>query len=171
VRDIITRDLSHAVETEVSVNIILIEELSKIELQNYSSFCIDSLDVVTHCYNLNPDFLSIKTDSVVEETLHSNLLKSNCLITGQPDWGSIEISYLGKRISPEGLLLYIISYRNHHEFHEQCVERIFMDIMQKCQPEKLTIEARYTRRGGIDINPFRTTENNLIPSNLRQFRQ
>ncbi|GAL07662.1 NADPH dependent preQ0 reductase [Photobacterium aphoticum] len=90
------------------------------------------------------------------EELNSHLLKSNCLITSQPDWGSVRISYTGKQIDREKLLRYIVSFRNHNEFHEQCVERIFTDIMKYCQPELLTVYARYTRRGGLDINPYRT---------------
>ncbi len=92
----------------------------------------------------------------VSETLVSHLLKSNCLITNQPDWGSVMVKYKGAKIDREALLRYLISFRQHNEFHEQCVERIFYDIMQYCQPEKLTVYARYTRRGGLDINPFRS---------------
>ena len=93
---------------------------------------------------------------IVEEQLVSHLLKSNCLITNQPDWGSVQISYRGPRIQRETLLRYLVSFRHHNEFHEQCVERIFNDIMRFCQPEKLSVYARYTRRGGLDINPWRT---------------
>ena len=107
----------------------------------------------------------------VTETLVSNLLKSNCLVTGQPDWGSVQISYSGAPIDQEGLLQYIVSFRNHNEFHEQCVERIFMDIRARCQPTKLTVYARYTRRGGLDINPFRTSHPQALPKNVRTARQ
>ena len=107
----------------------------------------------------------------VTETLTSNLLKSNCLVTGQPDWGSIQIQYSGPQIDQEGLLRYLVSFRNHNEFHEQCVERIFMDIKARCKPVKLTVYARYTRRGGLDINPFRTSHPMGLPPNIRTARQ
>ncbi|MEO8014298.1 MAG: NADPH-dependent 7-cyano-7-deazaguanine reductase QueF, partial [Polaromonas sp.] len=98
-------------------------------------------------------------------------LKSNCLVTGQPDWGSVRISYSGPQINQEGLLQYLVSYRNHNEFHEQCVERIFMDLWTRCKPVKLTVYARYTRRGGLDINPFRTSHPQAMPPNVRTARQ
>jgi len=99
------------------------------------------------------------------------LLKSNCLVTGQPDWGSVRISYTGPQIDQAGLLQYIVSFRNHNEFHEQCVERIFMDIWRRCKPSKLEVYARYTRRGGVDINPWRTSHPMSAPVNIRTARQ
>ena len=101
----------------------------------------------------------------------SHLLKSNCLVTGQPDWGSVQIRYVGAPINQEGLLKYLISFREHNEFHEQCVERIFTYILRQCRPVKLAVYARYTRRGGLDINPFRTNYNTPWPDNLRNARQ
>ena len=103
--------------------------------------------------------------------LTSHLLKSNCLVTGQPDWGSVQIRYSGPQIDQAGLLRYIVSFRNHNEFHEPCVERIFMDIWRRCQPTKLAVYARYTRRGGLDINPFRTSWPQALPANIRTARQ
>ncbi len=133
--------------------------------------CIDQQDIEIHDYAFNPALLENCTgDSVVEETLVSHLLKSNCLITSQPDWGSIRIHYAGKQINREKLLRYIVSFRQHNEFHEQCVERIFCDLMRFAQPEKLTVYARYTRRGGLDINPFRSNFE-AVPQNLRLARQ
>ncbi|MGL6040138.1 MAG: NADPH-dependent 7-cyano-7-deazaguanine reductase QueF, partial [Deefgea sp.] len=110
-------------------------------------------------------------DRTITETLTSDLLKSNCLVTGQPDWASVQIQYTGSTINRESLLRYLISFRNHNEFHEQCVERIFVDIMRDCAPMKLAVYARYTRRGGLDINPFRTNFNAGQPSNARTARQ
>lgn len=107
----------------------------------------------------------------VEQTLLSHLLRSNCPVTGQPDWGSVQIAYRGAPIDPAGLLRYLISFRTHNEFHEQCVERIFVDLMARCAPERLTVYARYTRRGGLDINPFRSTDPAAVPANLRGARQ
>lgn len=117
--------------------------------------CLDELDIRVDSYALNPAILTA-SDSFVSETLNSHLLKSNCLVTGQPDWGSVVISYDGPQINRENLLKYLISFREHNEFHEQCVERIFTDIMNHCQPLKLTVYARYVRRGGLDINPYRS---------------
>jgi 7-cyano-7-deazaguanine reductase len=110
-------------------------------------------------------------EAPVDETLYSNLLKSNCPVTGQPDWGSVQIRYYGGQIDHAGLLRYLISFRGHTGFHEQCVERIFMDVMRECQPERLAVYARYTRRGGLDINPFRTNFNLPMPDNARLARQ
>jgi len=121
--------------------------------------CIDELDIAIDNYDYDPNLLqlsSISSTPVVTETIHSHLLKSNCLITNQPDWGSVLIRYTGAAIEHESLLRYIVSFRHHNEFHEQCVERLYMDIKTRLKPSKLTVYARYTRRGGLDINPFRS---------------
>jgi len=137
----------------------------------FDGVCIDELDIECSAYRVEPAFLSIE-NTVVEEILYSDLLKSNCLVTNQPDWGSVQISYKGKKINHAGLLRYIVSFRNHNEFHEQCIERIFMDIMRHCQPEELAVYGRYTRRGGLDINPYRSTKNiKQVMNNLRLCRQ
>ena len=136
---------------------------------------LDRMDVECSRYTPAPDLLRTRTpaenEGPVTEVLVSNLLKSNCLVTGQPDWASVQISYTGAQIEQEGLLQYLVSFRNHDEFHEQCVERIFMDIWRQCQPLKLTVYARYTRRGGLDINPFRTSHPQQLPANTRTARQ
>ncbi len=134
---------------------------------------LDRLDVECTHFQPAPDLLRTApaAEGMVTEVLVSNLLKSNCLVTGQPDWGSVQISYTGAQIQQEGLLQYLVSYRNHNEFHEQCVERIFMDIWTRCHPAKLTVYARYTRRGGLDINPFRTSHPQALPANTRTARQ
>ena len=111
------------------------------------------------------------THAPVNETLTSRLLKSNCLVTGQPDWGSVQIRYSGPPIDQAGLLAYIVSFRNHNEFHEPCAERMFTDIWARCKPNKLAVYARYTRRGGLDINPFRTSWPQALPPNIRTARQ
>ncbi|MBO0215532.1 NADPH-dependent 7-cyano-7-deazaguanine reductase QueF [Vibrio sp. Vb2880] len=134
--------------------------------------CIDDQDITITSYAFDDTLLADATsDDVVEETLHSHLLKSNCLITNQPDWGSVEITYRGPKINREALLRYIVSFREHNEFHEQCVERIFTDITRYCHPEHLTVLARYTRRGGLDINPYRSTEQATPSHNQRMARQ
>ena len=136
---------------------------------------LDRLDVECSHYTPAPELLhtaqQAENEGPVSEVLVSNLLKSNCLVTGQPDWGSVQISYTGAQIDQEGLLQYIVSFRNHNEFHEQCVERMFMDIWTRCKPLKLTVYARYTRRGGLDINPFRTSHPQAMPANTRNARQ
>ena len=132
---------------------------------------LDELEIECDTYDLNPAFLACDVGAVREEVLYSHLLKSNCLVTGQPDWAMVVIRYRGLPINQAGLLRYLISFRNHNEFHEQCVERIFMDIQRACQPQALAVEARYTRRGGLDINPFRTTGAWPMPANVREVRQ
>ena len=123
-------------------------------------------------YQLSPELLlDISSGQHVSETLYSHLLKSNCLITNQPDWGSIEISYTGKQFDKEKLLRYLISFRQHNEFHEQCVERIYCDIMKFADVDTLSVDARYTRRGGLDINPIRMTEKKSTRNNSRLLRQ
>ena len=132
---------------------------------------LDDLDISMETFELNPEIL--KTEPIVtNEVLYSNLLKSNCLVTFQPDWGSIQIEYQGPKINRESLLKYILSFRNHNEFHEQCIERIFIDILRYCQPKQLSVMGRYTRRGGLDINPFRTNDiSQLETFNKRLIRQ
>ena len=118
-----------------------------------------------------PNYLQgAASGKIVEETLVSHLLKSNCLITHQPDWGSVQIQYRGAKIDREHLLRYLVSFRHHNEFHEQCVERIFNDILRFCQPESLSVYARYTRRGGLDINPWRSN-GDFSPATGRLARQ
>lgn len=136
-----------------------------------SGVLLDDLDIDFDCYQPAPQFLMTDTGPVIEETLFSHLLKSNCLVTGQPDWAMVVIRYRGRAIDRAGLLRYIVSFRNHNEFHEQCVERMFIDIRKHCSPEALAIYARYTRRGGLDINPFRSTGEYASPDNTREIRQ
>lgn len=167
---IMQQDLSKAAHANVTVNIFPIEKFTNTDIQKLSGINLDHLDIECDNYQIDTRFLSTENE-VVTETLHSDLLKSNCLVTGQPDWASVEISYTGNKIQHEGLLKYIVSFRNHNEFHEQCVERIFMDIMKHCAPQKLTVYARYTRRGGLDINPYRSTEDFSGLSNTRLCRQ
>ena len=165
----ICKDLSKCAGKEVKVTIILPEEFNKQIISALPGQCIDDLDVTIDDYTLNPDSLICGTD-IVSETLTSNLLKSNCLITNQPDWGSVMVRYEGPKINRESLLKYLISFRMHNEFHEQCVERIFNDILTQCGPLKLSVYARYTRRGGLDINPFRSNYEVKFPT-ARQARQ
>jgi 7-cyano-7-deazaguanine reductase len=156
----------------IGVRILLPELFDREPVYELDGLSLDRLDVECTRYTPAPDLLRVaQGDAPITEVLVSNLLKSNCLVTGQPDWGSVQISYTGLPIEQEGLLQYIVSFRNHNEFHEQCVERIFMDIWTRCKPLKLSVYARYTRRGGLDINPFRTSYPQALPGNTRTARQ
>lgn len=158
--------------SSASVRVMAPEHFETQRVQELEGLSLDRLDVECTDYSPRPDLLKVDHDNPpVTETLVSHLLKSNCLVTSQPDWGSVQISYTGAAIDQEGLLRYIVSFRNHNEFHEQCVERIFMDIMRQCRPLKLSVYARYTRRGGLDINPLRTSAPMAIPQNVRTARQ
>lgn len=119
----------------------------------------------------NPAHLRCDPGDIASQALHSALLKSNCPVTGQPDWASVHIACHGPRIDPAGLLRYLVSFRDHSGFHEQCVEQIFMDLMTHCSLHQLSVEARYTRRGGLDINPWRATPGTPPPPALRDVRQ
>ncbi|WP_250658531.1 NADPH-dependent 7-cyano-7-deazaguanine reductase QueF [Alkalimarinus coralli] len=167
---VLAKDLSKVVESKVDVRIIPLEQSVGISAGNEGRTLIDLIDINDVSYEVDSALLSSTKGRRVEQKLVSHLLKTNCPVTGQPDWASVLIDYAGDEIDHEGLLRYIISYRNHQDFHEQCVERIFIDIMEKCAPEKLTVYARYTRRGGLDINPLRTTEPSYS-GNLRLSRQ
>lgn len=166
------QDLSAAAGKPVQVRLVLPDAFGGLRFAELEGQSLDRLDIEVDTYQPTPAFLRADHDAApVEEILRSNLLKSNCLVTGQPDWGSIQIRYTGPQIDPAGLLHYLISFRTHNEFHEQCVERIFVDILRQCRPVKLAVQARYTRRGGLDINPFRTNYNAPWPDNLRNARQ
>lgn len=172
VQDIIQNDLSKAAGSPIAVDLFPLSNLKKRTLEEFTGICLDTLDVKTDVYDVNKKFLTTTSDSLVEEVLYTNLLKSNCLATGQPDWGSVRIHYVGPTINREGLLKYFISFRRHAGFAEHCVEQIFSDILTECNPERLTVYGRYTRRGGLDINPFRTNfEKSPLNLNIRQFRQ
>jgi 7-cyano-7-deazaguanine reductase len=133
---------------------------------------LDGLDIAIDDYGPpNPALLRNDGGDIAAETLRSDLLKSNCPVTGQPDWAGVRIAYRGPRIDHAGLLRYLVSFRDHAEFHEQCVERIFVDLMARCRPQSLSVEARYTRRGGLDINPWRATPGLEPPLPARDLRQ
>ncbi|OAN14017.1 preQ(1) synthase [Photobacterium jeanii] len=166
------KDLTACAGAEVDVTIQPVTDFTGEEIVNFDGTCIDDQDIEITDYDFDANHLEGAADGeVVTEELHSHLLKSNCLITNQPDWGSVRISYKGKQLNREKLLRYLVSFRNHNEFHEQCVERIFTDIMKFCQPELLTVYARYTRRGGLDINPYRTNQGKTPSNNFRLARQ
>ena len=171
VQQTMQRDLSECAQGDVKVRLNPVAVYDSQKIDHLQGDCIDEQDIEITSYEFNADWLKdCVSDEIVEEKLVSHLLKSNCLITNQPDWGTFHIHYVGKKINHEKLLRYIVSFRQHNEFHEQCVERIFCDLMYYAKPEKLTVYARYTRRGGLDINPFRSNFENL-PENLRLARQ
>ncbi|MGB3071453.1 MAG: NADPH-dependent 7-cyano-7-deazaguanine reductase QueF [Ottowia sp.] len=178
VRQRIRQDLSAGiwqggpVRASVGVRLVAPEEFDQEPLQELDGLNLDRLDIECDRFEPAPDLLSSAQDEQpVEETLTSRLLKSNCPVTGQPDWGSVQIRYIGPQIDQAGLLKYIISFRGHDEFHEHCVERMFTDIWARCRPAKLSVYARYTRRGGLDINPWRTSHPGPMPLSVRTARQ
>ncbi|MDR3213022.1 MAG: NADPH-dependent 7-cyano-7-deazaguanine reductase QueF [Azoarcus sp.] len=156
VRTAIARDLSAAAGAAVGVTVLPLAARPARRVVYPDGDCLDGLDIDIDTYRPRPDYLHA-AGAIVSETLYSHLLKSNCLVTGQPDWGMVAVRYTGPAIERAGLLRYIVSFRQHNEFHEQCVERIFRDILAHCSPTALAVWARYTRRGGLDINPFRAT--------------
>lgn len=165
-------DLSDGFGAPVHVTLTSPEAFGAIKMGELDGVLLDRLDVEIDGYSPSPELLSADDENgQVEETLVSHLLKSNCLVTGQPDWGTVQIRYVGPQIDQEGLLKYLIGFREHNEFHEQCVERIFMDVLRQCKPTKLAVYARYTRRGGLDINPWRANFSTGKPPNLRGARQ
>lgn len=171
-------DLSEAVwrgsekTGSIGIKFLSPEQFDQQSVQELDGLNLDRLDIECDRFQPSPELLRAAFDEQpVSEVLTSQLLKSNCLVTGQPDWASLQISYSGPQIDQAGLLQYIVSFRNHNEFHEQCVERIYMDIWTRCKPAKLVIYARYTRRGGVDINPFRTSHPLALPMNVRTARQ
>ncbi len=171
--ELLRADLSDSFGAPVQVKLTLPDAFSTLQMGELEGLLLDRLDIEVDAYQPAPELLKANhAEAMVEETLVSHLLKSNCLVTGQPDWGSVQIRYVGAQIDQAGLLQYLIGFRNHNEFHEQCVERIFMDILRQCRPQKLAVYARYTRRGGLDINPWRSNFTTAQrPPNLRNARQ
>lgn len=169
--DTLLHDLSAAAGAVISVQLspAHARALPAVDLDGH---LLDEQDIaIDHYGPPEPDFLrNDLTVQPVEETLVSHLLRSNCPVTGQPDWGSVQIAYQGAPIDHAGLLRYLVSFRTHNEFHEQCVERIFVDLVQRCAPQQLSVYGRYTRRGGLDINPFRSSTP-ITPENPRTVRQ
>ncbi|QEO43930.1 NADPH-dependent 7-cyano-7-deazaguanine reductase QueF [Vibrio tarriae] len=168
----LVHDLSACAGETVSVKVKPLSDYTAEPIVTMQGECIDAQDIEISGYEFDDTLLQQAAQGdIVNEVLHSHLLKSNCLITNQPDWGSVEIAYRGAKINREALLRYLVSFREHNEFHEQCVERIFTDIMRYCHPQRLTVYARYTRRGGLDINPFRSNCQSAPEHNQRMARQ
>ena len=174
VRACIAADLSAAAGAAVEVRFGLppVDAGDGSEAGSVPAVSLDAAEVDCEHYHVpDPSLLASDAGAVVEEVLHSALLKSNCPVTGQPDWASIRLAYRGPRIDRGGLLRYLVSFREHAGFHEQCVEQVFVDVLGRCAPETLSVEARYTRRGGLDINPWRATPGLAPPRPGREPRQ
>ena len=172
-RERLIADLSTAAGSKITARILANEVIAKKGMQEMGGVLLDRLDIeVDPRMPADPSLLGVNEDfGPIEQCLVSHLLKSNCPVTGQPDWASVQIRYQGRPILEEGLLRYLIGFRQLGEFHEHCVETIFSDIKRECKPDKLSVYARYTRRGGLDINPFRTDHNAPWPDNTRHARQ
>ena len=168
---VLVQDLSAAAGKTVGVRVRSLAEVTADGMQAAPGTCIDELDVAISNYaQPQPELLRCDAARVVEESLHSHLLKSNCPVTGQPDWGTLVVEYRGLALDHASLLAYLVSFRQHADFHEQCVERIFLDLQRLLKPEHLTVYARYVRRGGLDINPYRSS-GPISPDNQRLVRQ
>ncbi|MGB4072768.1 NADPH-dependent 7-cyano-7-deazaguanine reductase QueF [Pseudomonas sp.] len=168
---VLEKDLSAAAGKPVGVRIRSLAEVTAEGVAAAPGLCIDELDVAISNYEQpQPELLRCDVARVVEESLHSHLLKSNCPVTGQPDWGTLVVQYRGAALDHASLLAYLVSFRQHADFHEQCVERIFLDLQRLLKPELLTVYARYVRRGGLDINPYRSL-GPISPDNRRLARQ
>jgi 7-cyano-7-deazaguanine reductase len=174
--DTLRIDLSNAAGAHVEVELILPKDFASLHIKEFEGLDLDTQSLAMDCYAPNATLLCLAphhsgTPSIVKESLFSRLLKSNCPVTSQPDWACVKIDYSGHQIDRAGLLKYIVSFRMHNGFHEQCVETIFQDIMAQCQPQQLSVYARYTRRGGLDINPWRATPGMTAPALERSARQ
>ncbi len=171
VRTTIAIDLKRIVGAEVVVDIFSIDQYAEKGLHKLAGICLDDLELAITASEPNHELLSVIEGNVsVNENVYSHLLRSNCPVTGQPDWASVQVNYRGRAISHQSLLSYLVSFRRHDAFHEHCAEKIFADIRRQCKPDSLTVITRYTRRGGIDINPWRSTESD-VPRSLRLSRQ
>lgn len=172
VRERIRADLNAVVGAGIGIQTRGPEMFAQEAVQELAGLSLDRLDVACMHYTPAAELLFAEFGQTpVEEVLTSKLLKSNCPVTGLPDWASVQIAYEGPAIDQEGLLQYLVSFRNHVGLPEHCVEQIFMDLWTRCQPARLSVHTRYTRRGGLDVNPFRTSHPQALPANMRTARQ
>ncbi|HEK4019636.1 TPA: NADPH-dependent 7-cyano-7-deazaguanine reductase QueF [Pseudomonas aeruginosa] len=170
-RAVLEKDLSAAAGAPVGVRLRSLDEVAEEGIGRLPGGCIDELDIAVDGYEQpRPELLRCDAGRIVEEQLYSHLLKSNCPVTGQPDWGTLVVDYRGPALDPASLLAYLVSFRQHQDFHEQCVERIFLDLQRLLRPQALSVYARYVRRGGLDINPYRSLAE-VAPDNRRLVRQ
>ncbi|GGZ96474.1 NADPH-dependent 7-cyano-7-deazaguanine reductase [Arenicella chitinivorans] len=172
VAEVLQRDLEAVAEGSVRLTLMPAHDARAFAIGELPGTCLDALDIDVQTYTVDTELLQLSNSAArVAETVHSHLLKSNCLITNQPDWASVIIKYEGTQVDHAALLRYLISFRQHNEFHEQCVERIFVDVMDRCAPQQLAVQALYTRRGGLDISPMRYTPGYAPLPHLRTVRQ
>jgi 7-cyano-7-deazaguanine reductase len=170
VADLIKEDLSKAANSDVRVELLDVED--RYFFTESNGICLDALDIeVSLPQDVETKYLVRENQNYAEEKIYSHLFKSNCLVTGQPDWATIFIEYKGPKMDHANLLKYLISYRNHNGFHEQCVERIYVDLMIVFSHQYLSVYAKYMRRGGLDICPYRATEMIASPEISRMSRQ
>jgi 7-cyano-7-deazaguanine reductase len=169
IRQVICDDLTKACGALVGVDIYLLSAANTGYVE-WQGTCLDAIDVEVEHYRVNQQLLQTNKSCIVSESVYTHLFKSNCPVTGQPDWASVLICYKGPQIDHASLLAYLISYRQHTDFHEHCVEAIFTDLQQYCAADQLSVYARYVRRGGLDINPFRSNFE-AVPANERLWRQ
>lgn len=163
VSEILAADLSSAAGAEVAVELYSLNR-EAVLTTHIPGVCVDELDVGNPVYQPDPSLLRIEAGpQTVSGALYSHLLKTNCPVTGQPDWATLWVQYSGPRIDAASFLAYVVSFRQHQDFHENCVEKIFCDLQNQCHAKELTVYARYTRRGGLDINPFRTNSGLPVP--------
>jgi 7-cyano-7-deazaguanine reductase len=171
-RQMLVQDLSEACGAQVNVTILPATAKHAFPIDLLNGEVIDDMEIDINYYGPpEPLYLSVDADNHISESLVSHVFRSNCPVTNQPDWASIQIRYFGNRIEREGLLRYLVSYRTHNDFHENCIEHIFMDLMRQCRPMQLSVYGRFTRRGGLDINPYRCTKGRGMPGNIRLIRQ
>jgi len=171
-RALLVADLSAAAGAAVAVNLIAPTSPQAFPVQVLPGDVIDGAAIEIDSYGPpDPTLLRVDEHETVDETLVSHLFRSNCPVTSQPDWASLQVAYVGPRIDRAALLRYVVSFRTHSDFHEACVERMFLDLLKHCAPTKLSVYARFTRRGGLDINPFRALPGVAMPDNLRLSRQ
>lgn len=170
VEETVRRDLGAAAGGPVEVRVLRATETEAASVSRLPGYCLDELSITCDAWELDAGLLEADTGTIVEEDLYTHLLRSLCPVTAQPDFGSLTVHYRGPKIDRESLLRYVVSFRQHEDFHEACVERMFSDISLRCKPERLTVFAHYQRRGGIDINPFRSSFDDA-PRDLRLWRQ
>jgi 7-cyano-7-deazaguanine reductase len=164
------RDLSAATGASVGVTLTMPGDFAALPRAEPAGECLDALPFAVVGDGLAPEAL-VAGGAIADELLHTRLFRSVCPVTGQPDYASVELAYRGARIDRAGLVRYLVSFRRHPGFHEHCVERIFIDVWRRCRPDRLSVRARFTRRGGIDINPWRTSGDEPAPPNAREARQ
>lgn len=171
----IRRDLSACLQTQVEISLFELNQPDSLPIDKPDGVCIDKAcqnKKIALSTQVDSGLLGMPSDGqMVKQSYYSHLLRSNCPVTNQPDWGTVQIDIESPLIDCANLLAYLLSYRQHNGFHEQCVEQIFCDLTCAFRPKTLMVRAWYTRRGGIDINPVRVSDLSLLPKPSRLIRQ